>query len=172
MLDNIGDWNLVWLHIIVISELLLVPIKIDKTYYLLFNRYYTIYNMIRSQILRTVIKRNSRCAPSIVAIQTTNRKFVLSTTIASSKRAFSTAHHHDHDDGPPPMKNTFGGDFNWKDPLCIANSLTDDEVRIYILNRHAIDFILLFLTTIYASILLRWLSKKLQIHSVKMNSSP
>mgnify|MGYP001046690075 CR=1 FL=1 len=95
--------------------------------------------MIRSHtILRTVIKRNSqRAAPSIVAARRrTDHHYlsiVQSTTVVSSNRAFSTAHRHDHndDDGPPPQKNTFGGDFNWKDPLCIANSLTDDEVRRY-----------------------------------------
>ena len=94
--------------------------------------------MIRSHtILRTVIKRNNsqRAAPSIVAARRrTDHHYlsiVQSTTVASSERALSTAHRHDHDDddGPPPKKNTFGGDFNWKDPLCIANSLTDDEVR-------------------------------------------
>ena len=128
--------------------------------------------MIRSHtILRTVIKRNSqRAAPSIVAARRrTDHHYlsiVQSTTVASSERALSTAHRHDHDDGPPPKKNTFGGDFNWKDPLCIANSLTDDEVRRYP-NSSLYDMyrLLILLTYAYHIIIIcqtkhSWLSKK------------
>jgi hypothetical protein len=66
-------------------------------------------------------------------------------------RSLSTAQHsrssllHDENDSglPPKMKNTFGANFDWKDPLRIKNLLTDEEVCFFFLGfllHHFISF--------------------------------
>ena len=90
--------------------------------------------MIRSPLLRTAIKSSQR-ASAVAAktsipragLQPQQQKHAL-VRLTPTTRTFSTAHHEDDIDSPPPIKNTFGGSYNWEDPLCIKSSLTDEEV--------------------------------------------
>ena len=93
--------------------------------------------MIRSPLLiRTAIKSSQRVASvaATTAASSIPRAGIQQqhalVRLTPTKRTFSTAHHHDVDDidSPPPIKNTFGGSYNWEDPLCIKSSLTEEEV--------------------------------------------
>ena len=93
--------------------------------------------MIRSPLLiRTAIKSSQRAATvaATTAASSIPRAGIQQqhalVRLTPTTRTFSTAHHHDVDDidSPPPIKNTFGGSYNWEDPLCIKSSLTEEEV--------------------------------------------
>ena len=91
--------------------------------------------MIRSPLfIRTAIKSSQRAASvaattaasSIPRAGIQQRALV---RLTPTTRTLSTAHHDVDDiDSPPPIKNTFGGSYNWEDPLCIKSSLTEEEV--------------------------------------------
>ena len=93
--------------------------------------------MIRSPLLiRTAIKSSQRVA-SVAATTAASsipragiqQQHALVRLTPTTTRTFSTAHHDVDDiDSPPPIKNTFGGSYNWEDPLCIKSSLTEEEV--------------------------------------------
>ena len=107
--------------------------------------------MIRSPILlRTALKSSQHAvniAASAVATSTRTRGGSRETTVALARltttatandtnntRTFSTARHdddHDSEGGPPPSKNTFGGHFDWMDPLNIKSQLTEEEVHSF-----------------------------------------
>ena len=94
--------------------------------------------MIRSPLLiRTAIKSSQRAATVAATTAASSipragiqQQHALVRLTPTTTRTFSTAHHHDVDDidSPPPIKNTFGGSYNWEDPLCIKSSLTEEEV--------------------------------------------
>ena len=90
--------------------------------------------MIRSPLLvRTAIKTSQRAASvaATTAASSIPRAGIQQhalVRLTPTTRTFSTAHHVDDIDSPPPIKNTFGGSYNWEDPLCIKSSLTDEEV--------------------------------------------
>ena len=92
--------------------------------------------MIRSPLLiRTAIKSSHRAA-SVAATTAASsipragiQQRALVRLTPTTTTTFSTAHHDVDDiDSPPPIKNTFGGSYNWEDPLSIKSSLTDEEV--------------------------------------------
>ena len=91
--------------------------------------------MIRSPLLiRTAIKSSQRAASvaATTAASSIPRAGIQQqhalVRLTPTTRTFSTAHHEDDIDSPPPIKNTFGGSYNWEDPLCIKSSLTEEEV--------------------------------------------
>jgi len=91
--------------------------------------------MIRSLALfRTALLKSSQNAASVVAAAGGGGREALLTRLTTTKtnRTFSTAHDHDSgvDNAPPKIKNSFGGHFQWDDPLCIKSSLTEEEVRL------------------------------------------
>jgi len=46
---------------------------------------------------------------------------------AASRATFASLPH-DADDEPPKQKNSFGGKFDWEDPLNFKSLLTEEEV--------------------------------------------
>jgi hypothetical protein len=50
-------------------------------------------------------------------------------TTQISRAAFFSSLPHDVDDEPPKQKNSFGGKFDWADPLNFKSLLTEEEVR-------------------------------------------
>jgi len=91
--------------------------------------------MIRSPaLIRTALLKSSQHAASVVAAVAGGGREALLTRLTTTKtnRTFSTAHDHDSgvDNAPPKIKNSFGGHFQWDDPLCIKSSLTEEEVSI------------------------------------------
>ena len=63
--------------------------------------------------------------------QTTKIAKVLPRTVTQSSRAAFASVPHESEDEPPKQKNSFGGKFDWEDPLNFKSLLTDEEVRVF-----------------------------------------
>jgi glutaryl-CoA dehydrogenase len=62
--------------------------------------------------------------------QTTKIAKVLPRTVTQSSRAAFASVPHESEDEPPKQKNSFGGKFDWEDPLNFKSLLTDEEAAI------------------------------------------
>eukprot|EP00578_Thalassiosira_sp_NH16_P013969 CAMPEP_0181126060 /NCGR_PEP_ID=MMETSP1071-20121207/27405_1 /TAXON_ID=35127 /ORGANISM="Thalassiosira sp., Strain NH16" /LENGTH=451 /DNA_ID=CAMNT_0023211591 /DNA_START=40 /DNA_END=1395 /DNA_ORIENTATION=- len=76
--------------------------------------------MIRSPILIRTALRTSQHAASVAEARLTT---------GTTTRKLSTARD-DDSESPPKIKNAFGAEFHWEDPLNVKRSLTDEEVAI------------------------------------------
>lgn len=63
--------------------------------------------------------------------QTTKLAKVLPRTVTQSSLAAFASVPHETDDEPPKQKNSFGGKFDWEDPLNFNSLLTEEEVRVF-----------------------------------------
>ena len=63
--------------------------------------------------------------------QTTKLAKVLPRTVTQSSLAAFASVPHETDDEPPKQKNSFGGKFDWEDPLNFKSLLTEEEVRVF-----------------------------------------
>ena len=75
----------------------------------------THHTMILTRALtRAALKECSRAAPRAAR--------------HAQRAAFASLPHDHTDDAPPKQKNSFGGKFNWEDPLNFKSLLTEEEV--------------------------------------------